>query len=105
VQELRFHVQGTEARVTVSVGVSALQPQLPDGSEAEALLGSVDRALYEAKETGRNRVCTTPPRPPSSAPGGRRRLIHTNPPRSAGLAPDAHRTDPDFRLPPIPRFN
>ena len=45
--------------VTASVGVAAF----PDaGRSAEALLASVDRALYRAKEGGRDRVCRAPVR-------------------------------------------
>lgn len=45
--------------VTVSIGVAALEPE--DGSLDE-LLSRADDALYEAKRTGRNRVCAAPPR-------------------------------------------
>ena len=40
--------------VTVSIGVAALVPQR--GSEPESLIKLADKALYEAKRTGRNRV-------------------------------------------------
>jgi diguanylate cyclase (GGDEF)-like protein len=41
-------------RGTVSIGVAAWQPDTPSW---EALVSQADQALYEAKETGRNRVC------------------------------------------------
>ncbi len=44
---------GEGFRVTVSVGVAAL---LPEGQSPLSLLDRADRALYEAKATGRNRV-------------------------------------------------
>jgi len=45
---------GTQSlRVTVSIGVASI---LPEGDSAEALMKRADAALYEAKNTGRNRV-------------------------------------------------
>jgi hypothetical protein len=58
-------------RVTASVGVATLVP----GEPIEHWLGRADRALYCAKDAGRNRVCvaarpaSAPPRPaPPRAP-------------------------------------
>jgi two-component system cell cycle response regulator len=42
------------APVTVSIGVATL-PE--DGADAGALIAAADKALYAAKEAGRNRVC------------------------------------------------
>ncbi len=47
-----FVVAGTEVRVTASVGLAELRP----GEDREAALSRADRALYQAKELGRNRV-------------------------------------------------
>jgi diguanylate cyclase (GGDEF)-like protein len=47
------------AKVTVSIG-AALYPS--DGATAEALFKTADERLYEAKESGRNRVVTAQPR-------------------------------------------
>ncbi len=41
-------------RVTISIGVAALGSSRLD---LEELLAAADHALYQAKETGRNRVC------------------------------------------------
>lgn len=48
----QFEVIGNGA-VTISIGVAQ-----PDGADSlNELIGLADKALYEAKETGRNRVC------------------------------------------------
>jgi diguanylate cyclase (GGDEF)-like protein len=103
VEQLSFDVHGTPTAVTVSVGVSSIEPQLSDGSEADALLSSVDQALYRAKETGRNRTCSRRPRQASLAPE-RAGLRHTAPPRTAGSV-DERNQEADFRPPALPRFN
>jgi diguanylate cyclase (GGDEF)-like protein/PAS domain S-box-containing protein len=47
-------LDGQSAEVSASVGV-ALYPQ--DGHQADALLAQADRAMYQAKRQGRQRVC------------------------------------------------
>ncbi|MQA73823.1 MAG: diguanylate cyclase [Solirubrobacterales bacterium] len=54
-------LDGTGAvRVTVSIGVATAPPGAVDVGE---LVAAADAALYEAKRTGKNRVCAATPRP------------------------------------------
>ncbi|MFZ4738170.1 MAG: diguanylate cyclase [Bradymonadia bacterium] len=53
VEALRFDHDGTEVKVTLSLGVSAY-PQ--DATTAPALTDAADQALYRAKHGGRNRT-------------------------------------------------
>jgi diguanylate cyclase (GGDEF)-like protein len=50
-----FDYQGTRLPVTISVGVAAL----PEANveTAQELVSAADGSLYEAKRSGRNRVC------------------------------------------------
>jgi two-component system cell cycle response regulator len=50
-----FEYQGKRLPVTISAGVAAL-PEAQVAAPAE-LVGEADSALYEAKRSGRNRVC------------------------------------------------
>jgi diguanylate cyclase len=52
IQETQITIRGENVPVTISCGVSVYRP----GDEASDLLGRADRALYEAKNAGRNRV-------------------------------------------------
>ena len=53
IEQGRLVFEGARLSVTVSIGV-AVWPQ--DGREPGALVAAADRALYAAKEGGRNRV-------------------------------------------------
>jgi diguanylate cyclase (GGDEF)-like protein len=55
VEQHNFDYEGKRLPVTISVGVAAL-PEAQVNSPAE-LVGEADEALYEAKRSGRNRVC------------------------------------------------
>jgi diguanylate cyclase (GGDEF)-like protein len=51
-------------RVTLSIGVAAYPA---DGETAGDILEAADRALYTAKDTGRNRVVVAGEAPPAAA--------------------------------------
>jgi two-component system cell cycle response regulator len=61
--EIGHELNGSEGRVTISVGVAA--PEEGGATSLEELLAKADAALYDAKATGRNRVVATA----SPAPG------------------------------------
>ena len=56
VEELTFEGEAEAIQVTISIGVSTLLPA--DGGAPKRLIAAADEALYKAKSTGRNRVCT-----------------------------------------------
>ncbi len=53
VEENPFVFEGERIVVTISVGAAELSP----GQDATAFIKAADEKLYEAKRTGRNRVC------------------------------------------------
>ena len=55
VAEKRIDFDGKKIGVTISIGI-ALYPE--DGKDKKSLIASADLALYHAKRSGRNRVCT-----------------------------------------------
>jgi diguanylate cyclase (GGDEF)-like protein len=90
IDEIRRTFQGVmhasgfgDFRVTLSCGVATFAA----GQDAETLLDLADRALYRAKQLGRNRVEVPPAAPRSSEP-----------------APDKRREAPPFRRPSSTRM-
>ncbi len=67
VEEYPFEGRETQpsAKVTLSLGVATF-PE--DGDDSIALIASADKALYQAKNGGRNLVCTAERLAPTSAP-------------------------------------
>jgi diguanylate cyclase (GGDEF)-like protein/PAS domain S-box-containing protein len=61
------HSSNPAGVVTVSVGCATLNPQL--GKHAATLIDHADKALYQAKRTGRNRACTYQPDAETDAAG------------------------------------
>ncbi|PVZ09211.1 MULTISPECIES: diguanylate cyclase domain-containing protein [unclassified Pseudomonas] len=49
-----FHYRGKALRITTSVGLTLMQP----GDNLERIIARADNALYRAKQSGRNRVCS-----------------------------------------------
>ncbi len=54
IEKTKFEFDKQPISVTVSAGVAALSPDLVDGTD---LIRLADTRLYEAKESGRNKVC------------------------------------------------
>jgi diguanylate cyclase (GGDEF)-like protein len=60
IEQIPIRVEREQIRVTVSIGAMAAAPGGP--ANLEALIDGADRAMYDAKHSGRNRVMP-PPRP------------------------------------------
>ncbi|WP_439859365.1 sensor domain-containing diguanylate cyclase [Pseudomonas sp. MBLB4136] len=52
-EQSSFHHADGQLRVTTSIGLAELHP----GDTLDQLIGRADRALYRAKQSGRNRLC------------------------------------------------
>ncbi len=80
VEHLEFSHERGVVRVTVSVGVAALEETVPD---LEALIERADQALYLAKRQGRNRVVAFRNESQDSAVRGEESSNPGNPPTEA----------------------
>jgi diguanylate cyclase (GGDEF)-like protein len=70
VERRRFEVSQVRIPITISVGVAAVpDPAVKDDA---AFLAGADRAMYEAKTSGRNRVAVCTPAEPDTPPIERR---------------------------------
>jgi two-component system, cell cycle response regulator len=98
IEGLRFDVNGDSASVTISVGVTSTIPTA-GRDETQSLLLAVDRALYEAKASGRN--CTRSQNPPASGDPAAGHSTHTAPPQPSSSAEPLQ----DLRPPALPRFS
>jgi diguanylate cyclase (GGDEF)-like protein len=58
VEDSRYDYNETHIPITISLGVASCDPS---HDTIEKLIERSDQALYEAKQSGRNRVCTLPP--------------------------------------------
>jgi diguanylate cyclase (GGDEF)-like protein len=55
IMDTGFSVEGDKFTVTVSIGISTSAQGLTEAKNKEELIERADKALYEAKRTGRNR--------------------------------------------------
>jgi diguanylate cyclase (GGDEF)-like protein/PAS domain S-box-containing protein len=56
VEEERFHVSD-ELKISITISLGVTSKNLSDTLELDVLFDCADKALYNAKETGRNKVC------------------------------------------------
>jgi diguanylate cyclase (GGDEF)-like protein len=59
VEGLHLSAGGREVQVTTSIGVASLTELSASDEPVSTLLAIADARMYDAKTSGRNRVCTT----------------------------------------------
>jgi diguanylate cyclase (GGDEF)-like protein len=76
VEKSEIHWQDQRIKLTISLGIATLGPGGPD--QPEGLIELADKALYEAKAQGRNRIVASPGQHYSEVPSrsGRERRVH-----------------------------
>ncbi|NWB94710.1 GGDEF domain-containing protein [Pseudomonas gingeri] len=57
IEQQRYNYNGQSLQLTISIGLTSLQPD----DTLHSLLARADHALYRAKQSGRNRVCSDLP--------------------------------------------
>jgi len=85
VEDFLFGVEGGTTRITVSAGV-ATYPGSADVDSVDTLVRVADKALYEAKRTGKNRVVQAPSRTESELGEADRRRRSIGSARRIGTA-------------------
>ena len=70
VAALELTAAGKPVKRTISIGLASSDDFAPEGLSAEAILDGADRALYNAKRSGRDRVCLASYEEPTAATGG-----------------------------------
>ena len=56
IEQTRVELRGTDVPVTISAGIAHYDAETPDYASIDQMLRQADRALYRAKQRGRNRV-------------------------------------------------
>jgi len=59
-RELPHEKSPVASHVTISAGITTVAPGQAGSTDSEKIIQAADKALYQAKEAGRNRVCVLP---------------------------------------------
>jgi diguanylate cyclase (GGDEF)-like protein len=58
VEQMKTNIGGKQVKITVSIGMATYVPEMTANDKSQ-LIDAADRALYQSKQNGRNRVSTT----------------------------------------------